>query len=408
MKSLTHRAHRAKLLSLAVALCLLLMTGCDTYDNFLSEFFDKSNGKDTAVKIGVFEPLTGSDAQGAKAEIRGIELAHELYPDVLGMPVKLVYGDNQSDVSAAVAAAQSLVDQDVSVVLGSYKSVLTLAASDVFAEARIPAIGITCTNPLITKTNDFYYRVCFVDAFQGNSAAKYVTEHLNLESAVAFKKQGDDYAGAMIDEFIDKMVRQTGEPECVTLIEYPEDTKDFTPFFERIRQAGSPAVFFPSEAALADEVLYQAYEGRYKFLWIGNEKWEDLPAVNINPYRDSALYIDGVAFVAEFDDAARLSDMTEIFLEAYAEKYGEDEKPDDATALGFDAYLLALRGIEDAGTHRNGSLIASKLSSVFEMPAATGSITLNAQGDPIKEVVIERFLKTEPKPVFTAIPTWGQ
>ena len=102
------------------------------------------------------------------------------------------------------------------------------------------------------------------------------------------------------------------------------------------------------------------------------------------------------------------SDMTETFLRAYRKAYGEDEKPDDAVALGFDAYLLALRAIEDAGTYKNGSLIAGKLSSVFEMPAATGSITLNAQGDPIKEVVIERFVKAEPKPVFTAVPSWGQ
>jgi branched-chain amino acid transport system substrate-binding protein len=398
----------AKLSAVAVVVCLLFLTGCDTYDNFLAEFFDKSNGQNETVKIGVFEPLTGSDAQGAKAEIRGIELAHELYPSVLGMPVELVYGDNQSDVSAAVTVAQNLIDKGISISLGSYKSVLTLAASDVFKEARVPAIGITCTNPLITKTSDYYFRVCFVDAFQGNSAAKYVLEHLNLETAVAFKRQNDDYAGAMIDEFVEKMVRQTGNPECVTIIEYPEDTKDFVPFFEKIRKTERLAVFFPSEAAQADEVLYQAHEGRYKFLWIGNEKWETLPAANLNPYRDSATYIDGVAFVAGFDDSAKLSDMTETFLRAYRKAYGEDEKPDDAVALGFDAYLLALRAIEDAGTYKNGSLIAGKLSSVFEMPAATGSITLNAQGDPIKEVVIERFVKAEPKPVFTAVPSWGQ
>ncbi|HRV33218.1 MAG TPA: ABC transporter substrate-binding protein, partial [Anaerovoracaceae bacterium] len=155
------KKYAAAFLSAMLAVSLFL-TGCDTYDNFLAEFFEKSEQKETTVRIGVFEPLTGPDADEAEEEVRGIELAHELFPEVLGFPVELVYADNQSDVQAAVQAAQSLADQDVSVVLGSYKSVLTLAGSDIFAQAKIPAIGITCANPIITQTSDYYFRVCYV------------------------------------------------------------------------------------------------------------------------------------------------------------------------------------------------------------------------------------------------------
>jgi branched-chain amino acid transport system substrate-binding protein len=401
------KKHAAFLLS-AMLTASLLMTGCDTYDNFLSEFFEKSDKKETTVKIGVFEPLTGSDAQDAEAEIRGIQLAHELFPEVLGFPVELIFADNQSDVQAAAQAAQSLVDQEVSIVLGSYKSVLTLAGSDVFAEAKIPAIGITCTNPIITQTSDYYFRVCYVDAFQGNSAAKYVLEHLGQESAVALQMEGDDYAGAMIEQFADKIARTTGSTENVTVIEYPEKTEDFSDYFERILTTSASAVFFPSEAEQANEVLYQAYEGGYDFQWIGIEDWNRLPEVNLNPLRKSDVYLDGVSYISGFDDSAQMSDMTQTFLNAYHEKYGTEEKPTNAAALGFDAYLLATRAIEDAGSFDQGSIISSKLSSVFEMPGATGSITLNAQGDPIKEVVIEQYSKDQPKPVFTSVPVWGQ
>lgn len=401
------KKYAAILLSLILTVSLLL-TGCDTYDNFLAEFFEKSDQKETTVKIGVFEPLTGADAKEAEAEIRGIELAHELFPKVLGFPVELVYSDNQSDVQAAVPAAQSLVDQNVSIVLGSYKSVLTLAGSDIFAEAQLPAIGITCTNPIITQTSDYYFRVCYVDAFQGNSAAKYVLEHLDLDSAVALQLEDDDYAGAMIEQFVDKITRTTGDPERVSVIEYPEKTEDFTAYFEMIQTTSASAVFFPSDAEQADEVLYQAHEGGYDFQWIGIEDWARLPEVNLNPLRDSAVYLDGTSYIAGFDDSAQKSDMTQTFLRAYKEKYGTEEKPTNAVALGFDAYLLALRAIEDAGTFDRGTILSSKLSSVFEMPGATGPITLNAQGDPIKEVVIEQYNKTQPKPVFTSVPVWGQ
>lgn len=401
------RSKRIIALSILMAACLLF-TGCDTYDNFLAEFFEKSDSQATVITIGVFEPLTGADAEEAAQEVKGIELAHELYPQVLGMQVELVYADNQSDVNAAAEAAQDLVDQNISVVLGSYKSVLSLAGSDIFAAAEKPAIGITCTNPIITQTNEYYFRVCFVDAFQGNSAAKYVLEHLELENAVAFKMEGDDYASAMIEQFETKLESVSENEQSLYLIEYPEGTEDFTEYFEQIQATGSSAVFFPSDAMDADEVIYQAVEGGYDFQWIGSDKWSDIMSANTSPLRDSAEYLEGVTYVADFDAQTSLSEMTPVFMEAYQKKYGEDQIPSDAVALGFDAYLLALKGIEDAGTAWDGTSIADKLRSVFQLPAATGYITLNAQGDPIKEVVIEQYKNGKAEAVFTSVPVWGQ
>lgn len=401
------RSKKTIAISILLSACFLF-TGCDTYDNFLAEFFEKSEAKPATIKIGVFEPMTGADAKEAAEEVKGIELAHELYPQVLGLQVELVYADNQSDVNAAAVAAQELMDQDVSVVLGSYKSVLSLAGSDIFSAAQKPAIGITCTNPIITQTNEYYFRVCFVDAFQGNSAAKYVLEHLELQEAVAFKLEGDDYASAMIEQFGTKLESVTGSEQSMYLIEYPEGTEDFAEYFKQIEATGCTAVFFPSDAVDADQIIYQAVEAGYDFQWIGSDKWSDIMSANTSPLRVSSEYLEGVAYVADFDAETSLSEMTPVFMEAYQKKYGEDQVPSDAAALGFDAYLLALKGIEDAGTAWEGTSIADKLRSVFQMPAATGYITLNAQGDPIKEVVIEKYENGKAEAVFTSVPVWGQ
>jgi len=386
----------------------LLFTGCDTYDNFLAEFFQKGTKEAVTVKIGVFEPLTGADAEAASEEIKGIELAHDIYSEVLGFPVELVYADNQSNVDAAIVAAQELVNKDVAIVLGSYKSVLSLAGSDVFKAAQIPAITITSTNPIITQTNEYYFRVSFIDAFQGNSAAKYILEHLGLQCAVALKMEGDDYAAAMIEQFESKMNRTLESEECVRVVEYPEGTTDFLPYLEQIKATSTSAVFFPSEPAVADEVIYQAVSANYDFHWVGNESWKTLMQANISPLRDSKVYLDGVSYISGFDQEANLSEMTPIFIDAYKQKYGRDQKPSDSAALGFDAYLLALHGITESGSFEQGTLIANKLGSTFELPGATGYITLNAQGDPIKDVVIDQYIEGEAKAVFTAIPIWGQ
>ena len=186
--------------ALLLALCLSLCA-CETYDNFYNEFFADRDNDVPSLRIGVFEPVTGPDSEAAAEEISGIELAHQLYGSVLGYRVDLVYADNQSDTELAAQVAQELVEKEVSVVLGSCKSMLSLAASDVFKASKVPAIGITCTNPLLTQTNEYYFRVCYPDSYEGSSAASYIYKGLDQAGAAVLKMAEDDYAQTIIEEF---------------------------------------------------------------------------------------------------------------------------------------------------------------------------------------------------------------
>ncbi|MBR7188808.1 MAG: ABC transporter substrate-binding protein, partial [Clostridia bacterium] len=106
------------------------------------------------VKIGVFEPASGDSGAGGKQEMLGMQYANKETPTVeIGgttYDVELVYADNGSSTDKAPSAAQALVAEGVSVVLGSYGSGVSIAGSQYFADAGIPAIGVTCTNPQVT------------------------------------------------------------------------------------------------------------------------------------------------------------------------------------------------------------------------------------------------------------------
>ena len=102
-------------------------------------------------------------------EIRGIELAHKLFPEVLGKEVELVYADTQSSIYVAETAVADLIDKKPAVVLGSYGDAVSLVASRRLGEAKIPAITVPATNPLITANNEYYFRVSFTDASQGSA-----------------------------------------------------------------------------------------------------------------------------------------------------------------------------------------------------------------------------------------------
>ena len=145
-----------KLLALVLAVMLLVPA------------FAMADGE--VIKIGVFEPSTGDNGAGGKQEILGIEYANSLAPTVtiggVEYTVELVIEDNQSLTDKAISAAQSLVSKDVAVVLGSYGSGVSMAGGDVFADAGIPAIGVSCTNPNVTLLCDYYWIICFLDPFQ--------------------------------------------------------------------------------------------------------------------------------------------------------------------------------------------------------------------------------------------------
>ena len=111
----------------AILAALLILTvaaaGCTTYSNFKNAFFADGDSGDKIV-IGVLEPQSGEYSDKGKAEIEGIELAHEIRPDVLGKDIELIYGDTQSSVYVTESVVKDMVGKEPDVVLVQDKTLL--------------------------------------------------------------------------------------------------------------------------------------------------------------------------------------------------------------------------------------------------------------------------------------------
>ena len=90
--------------ALLLVLVVAVLTGCTTFNNFKEAFFSDGGNNSDTIKIGVLEPQTGNDSQKGEMEIRGIQLANELVPEVLGKKIELVYADTQSSIYVAESA----------------------------------------------------------------------------------------------------------------------------------------------------------------------------------------------------------------------------------------------------------------------------------------------------------------
>ncbi len=398
------KKYRVTAILAVVVMTMLTLSGCTTFDNFKKAFIETNDDISTTVQIGIYEPTSGADSKNAKAEIEGIELAHELYPNIGGKVVELVYGDNASDIYAAETAAKDLVSKKPAVILGSYGSVYSLVAGDIIYDAKIPAIAMTNTNPLVTKNNPYYFRVCYVDSNQGDILARYVLEDKKEKTAGVLAPEDDDAALAMTTAFTDRIKTQTGNEDAIVAYEqYKTGDEDFKDQLEEIQQSGAKSVLLPGEMADSARILEQADEMGLDVLFLGDSDWS---TDEFRKMYSGSQTGNNMAFINFFTSDETTTRESETFLKAYHNKYGSDSEPDNNVALGFDAYVVAIKAIDKVDGDITGENVKQILSSgQYAFKGATGEIKFNNIGDPIKTAYISTWQNDKMETICTIEPT---
>ncbi|MHC1692518.1 MAG: ABC transporter substrate-binding protein [Sphaerochaetaceae bacterium] len=360
---------------------------------------DEKQPKEKEVVIGVFEPQTGENGGGGYQEVLGMRYANKIYPTVTingeTYKVRLIEADNKSDKTEAVTAAQSLVSSGASVVLGSYGSGVSIAAGAIFADNKVPAIGASCTNPQVTLGNDFYFRVCFLDPFQGTVMANYAWQE-GAKKAAVITQLGDDYSSGLGNFFSKAYVALGGK--VVSEQQFQTNTTDFKSILTNIKAANPDVIFAPSSIATAPLIIKQARELGITAKIMAGDTWE-----NSSIIENAGASAEGVVLSTFFDDADPATAEAAKFIKGFKTYLVENKQPEiipAVSALGYDAYLVALKAIETAKS-TNGAAIRDALVKV-EVEGVTGRIVFDVNGDADKNMafikVIQngqfKFLKT--------------
>ncbi len=337
----------------------------------------------TPIKIGVFEPLTGSKAAGGQMEYEGIQAAHSVIGEVLGRPIELVAVDNKSDdVEAATAAARLVESEKVDIVLGSWGSSLSIAGGDAFKNAQTPAIGTSCTNPNVTLGNEYYFRVCYLDDFQGTLLANYAKNNLGAKTAAVICDISNMYAVGLRKFFVDAF----GAENIVAEANFNTGDQEFSSQISTVMAANPDVIFMPSDFTEPGLLMKQAREMGYSDVpFLGADTWETEAMIEIG-----GAAVEACRFTTFFDaDAVPTPEIT-AFLEAYEKMFGGKPKG-SVTALGYDAYMAAVKAIELAGT-TDGPAVRDALASL-EMVGVTGALKFDENGDAIKNTAVIKTVK---------------
>lgn len=375
-----------KVLALALTLCLLAFcfAGCAAKQ--------ASNGD--VIKIGVFEPASGDNGAGGKQETLGIQYANsETNTIEIGgktYKVELEIVDNESSNDKAPTAAQNLISKGVSIVLGSYGSGVSIAASDIFKQAGVPAMGVTCTNPQVTEGNSHYFRICFLDPFQGTVLANFAKDNFKAKKAYCLAKLGDDYSKGLAHYFAKAFEELGGE---VISEEFQEGNSDFTSYITKAKNAGADVFFAPVSTEAAALIIEQAAAQGLKAPLMAGDTWDSNVILNAAKGKDVEIYV--TTFYqeggnVEFDEGVKAwinADKTRLA------NNGGNDMISAVTAMGYDAYYVALEAIKKAGSADPAEVM--KVLGSVTYTGVSGDISFNEIGDANRNKAYVKAADTE-------------
>ena len=383
-----------KLFALVLALVMALsLVACGGSSSGSGQASSGDSGN-KVVKIGVFEPQTGDNGAGGKQEILGMQYANYVQPTVeIGgetYDVQLEIVDNRTTAENGPSAASELVNRGVSVVLGSYGSGVSMAGGAIFEEAGIPAIGVTCTNPQVTSDCSVYFRICFLDPFQGTVLANYAYNELGVSTAYVLGMLGSDYDQGLVYYFTEAFEDLGG---TVVAESFPEGTANFVSYINNAKSAGAGVIFAPVSINYAQLIVEAADAQGFDGALLGSDTWDSNKVIESAKGKNISAFV--TTFYQEGGNEAFDSGIKE-WINANADaktNNGGNDMIAAVTAMGYDAYFTALEALKAAGSTEPKAVLEALPNVSYE--GVSGLIKFDDIGDAVRDSAFIKTANTE-------------
>lgn len=338
-----------------------------------------ANAADTQlVRIGFAGPLTGPSAhQGLDVE-HGVSIAIEEANQQqlkLGDKVaqfKLVSEDDVADPRTGTAVAQRLVDSKVAVVIGHYNSGTSIPASKIYADAGIPQISPSATNPKYTRQGfNNVFRMVADDTHLGRTLGRYAVEKLGAKK-IAVIDDRTAYGQGVADEF-EKGVKAAGG-EIVDREFTNDKATDFNAILTKIKAKKPDVVFFGGMDAVAGPMLKQMKQLGINAKFMGGDGicTSELPKLAGDGMADEQVYCAEAGGV-EGEQKAGM----EKFRADYKAKFGMDVQV--YAPYVYDAVHVMAKAMQNANSADPAKYLPAL--KAISHKGVTGQIEFDEKGD---------------------------
>jgi len=335
------------------------------------------------IKVALVIDQTGPIADMGEEVRRGAETARVMFNEaggVDGWEIEWVVGDAAcSPDQGTLVANRNASDPEIVAVQGHMCSGSTLAASDIYAEARIPFVSPSATNATITSGGlDVVNRVAFRDDVQGVVDAHYLYEVLGI-TKLAILHDNDSYGQGLADVVQAEFEGLGGE--VVFYGGIIVDDTDFRPVLTQIAAEEPEAIFFGGYTQQAVLLVPQR---------------NDVGLEDVIFFSDDGIY--GVSFIEGAGDAAEgvyasfaeTSEGDPELMAAYEAKAEElwGEVPGSFHLQSFDAANMIFAAIAKVAVVDDaGNLVIDReelikaIRETADFPGLTGTLTCDEKGD---------------------------
>lgn len=324
------------------------------------------------IKIGYLGGLTGRTAGLGVAGRDAVQLAVEEVNragGIGGRQIDLVEMDDRQDEESARSAVSSMIEEDVSAIVGPMTSAMALAILPVINEQRMVVISPTVTTNQLSGREDYFFRLTVPLKVNADNLAAYAAERglkrfsvvLDTGNAaytedwlVSFEQSFKARGGRVVHQerfrsesntaFLPLVERTVASrPDAILLLGGAIDTAMMA---QQVRKLGSAAPLFASEWSFTSDVINfggAAVEGMLSF-------------VTYNPVSRTERHR---SFIANFK-----------------ERFGYE--PSFAAVLAYEAAKLLIAGLE---RNSRGSDLKDTIERLGPQQGLQGMISINRFGD---------------------------
>ena len=231
--------------------------------------------------------------------------------------------------------------------------------------------------------------------FQGTVLANFAMDKFSATTAYCLGEAGNEYDQGLIAYFEQAFTAAGG---TVIKDSFPTNNSDFNSYLNKAKDQGADVIFTPVSIAYATQIVKLAASMDLDIPLLGSDTLdsnmvlEAAQGSNVQLYV-STFYQEGGS--PEFDDGIKAwlnEDSTAMT------NNGGNDTIAAVTAMGYDAYYVALEALKAAGSTDPGAVKAALPGVTYD--GVSGSIAFDEQGDAIRDTA---YIKT----ADTANNTWA-
>jgi branched-chain amino acid transport system substrate-binding protein len=220
--------------------------------------------------------------------------------------------------------------------------------------------------------------------------ANFAYGDLSAKKAYCLAKLGDDYSVGVCNYFIQAFEALGGEVVYET---FPDGNSDFTSYITNAKSQGCDVFFAPVSIEAAANIVEQADAQGLGLPMLASDTWDSNVVASAAQGKDVDIYV--TTFYQEggnpeFDEGFKAylnSNST-----AMTNNGGNDQLA-AVSAMGYDAYFVALEALKAAGSTDPAAVQAALPSVTYT--GVSGSISFNETGDANRDTAFIKKCNTE-------------